>query len=187
MDQLTISSHVDFVESPYFTLPDRNLLDDTDTLPSTTRSIKTIYCKVELMTDRKQADFLLRLMAHSDIKPNFEAMATSLGLPSEAAVQVTFRPGGTLETDESPHRKQRFKSLCEMNKFKFENSKVEAPDAVPDFDTPMQATAAGYVQVDQDVKPEPPDPSKSKRKRTNKRKDKPASAEVDDGKVNRFL
>ena len=86
MDPFTGSSRFDFVENPYFSLPDPALLDGNDALSLVTRSIKTIYGKVELMTDRKQSDFLLRLMAHSDIKPNFEAMAASLGLPNEGAV-----------------------------------------------------------------------------------------------------
>ena len=74
-----------------------------------------------------------------------------------------------------------------MNKFKFENSKVEAPDAVPDFDTTTPATGADDVQVDQDVKPEPPDPPKSKPKRAYKRKEKPAAVEVVDGEFVCFL
>lgn len=83
-------SRFDFIASPYFLLPQRKFLSSSrntaNLSPNTTRSIKAIYGKVELMSDRKQADFLLRLMAHSDVTPNFEAMASALGLPGEGAV-----------------------------------------------------------------------------------------------------
>jgi hypothetical protein len=74
------------LRSPYFLLPNPSLLDDAGTYTPPPNSIKQIYGKIEHMSDRKQADFLLRLMAHSNTKPDFAAMATAIGLPNESAV-----------------------------------------------------------------------------------------------------
>lgn len=78
--------HPEHTDSPYFTLPKPYLLDEEDTSSIVTRSIKLIYGKIENMSDRKQAEFLLRLMAHSEFKPGFDAMAQALNLPSKSAV-----------------------------------------------------------------------------------------------------
>ena len=64
-----------------------------------------------------------------------------------------------------------------MNKFKFEDDKVEATDAVPDFDKVTLPAPTGDDHNHEDFKPETPQPQ-SKRKRAYKRKAKPAPAEV---------
>lgn len=133
------------IQSPYFLLPDPSLLDDVETYKPPPNSIKQIYGKVEHMSDRKQADFLLRLMAHSNCKPDFAAMATALGLPGEGAVYVLLAPPHIpnqtfivyekeVSHSQRRYRKQRFKSLCEVNNFKFEDDRLEATDSLPDFD-----------------------------------------------------
>jgi hypothetical protein len=73
--------------SPYFLLPNTALLEDEhNTYLDPPRSIKQIYGKVENMSERKQVDFLLRLMAASEFKPSFTAMAISIELSNDNAV-----------------------------------------------------------------------------------------------------
>ena len=74
-------------KNPYFTLPDAKYLRGSSLdLSPVARSIKAIYGRVEAMSERKQADFLLRLISHSEFKPGFDSMSTTLGLHNQGAV-----------------------------------------------------------------------------------------------------
>jgi hypothetical protein len=106
--------------SPYLPLWARYLVPDDDH-PKTIESIKEIYGKVETMTDRKQADFLLRLIAHSKFEPDYLGFAISLGLNSDISVYVFLATAVATLTICS---KQRFRAICDINDFDLEGNQV---------------------------------------------------------------